>query len=92
MHGETLKIGKGRPRTGHEVPEGEDRYNSTLSLTSTLDAGGWSTPRPGRFTPGKETRYPFYRRLSGPQGRSGLVRKISPTPGFDSRTFQPVAS
>jgi hypothetical protein len=22
--------------------------------------GGWSTPRPGRFTPGK-TRYPFYR-------------------------------
>ena len=29
--------------------------------------------------PGK-TRYPFYRRLGGPQGRSGLVRKISPPP------------
>ena len=29
-------------------------YNSTLSLTSALDGGGWSTPRPGRFTPGKD--------------------------------------
>jgi hypothetical protein len=30
-------------------------YKSTLSLTSALDVGGWSTPRPGRFTPGKES-------------------------------------
>jgi len=29
------------------------RYSSTLSLTSELDGGGWSAPRPGRFTPGK---------------------------------------
>ena len=41
--------------------------------------------------PGK-TRYPSYRRLGGPQGRSGRVRKISPPPGFDPRTVQPVAS
>jgi len=42
--------------------------------------------RPGRFlTPGK-TRYPLYRRLGGPQGRSGQVRKISPSPGFDPGT------
>jgi len=27
---------------------------STPSLTSTLDGSGWSTPRPGRFTPGKD--------------------------------------
>ena len=33
--------------------------------------GGWSTPRPGRFTPGKETRYPLHMRLGGPHGRSG---------------------
>ena len=26
-------------------------YNSTLSLTSALDGGEWSTPRHGRFTP-----------------------------------------
>jgi hypothetical protein len=30
----------------------EYRYSSTLSLTSALDVIGWSTPRPGRFTPG----------------------------------------
>jgi hypothetical protein len=40
--------------------------------------------------PGK-TRYPMYRKLEGPQRRSGLVRKISPPPGFNPRTVQPVA-
>ena len=50
------------------------------------------TPHPSRFTPAKEARYPLYRRLGGPQGRSGRVRKISPPPGFDSRNAQPVAS
>jgi hypothetical protein len=44
------------------------------------------------FTPPGKTRYPLYRRLAGPQGRSGQVRKISPPTGFDPRTFQPVAS
>ena len=34
----------------------------------------------------------FYRRLGRPQGRSGQVRKISPPPGFDSRTVRPEAS
>jgi hypothetical protein len=43
------------PRTGHEGPEGEKRYSSTLSLTSALGGGRWTTPRPGRFTPGKES-------------------------------------
>ena len=41
--------------------------------------------------PGK-TPYPFYRKLGGPQGRSGQVRKISPPPVFEPRTVQPVAS
>jgi hypothetical protein len=84
--------GKGEvhPRTGHEGPEREQRYSSSLSLTSALDADGWSSPRPGRFTPGK-TRYPLYRRLGEPQRRYGRVRKISPPPGFDPRTVQPVA-
>jgi hypothetical protein len=31
-------------------------------------------------------------RLGGPQGQSGQVRKISPTPGFDPRAAQPVGS
>jgi hypothetical protein len=46
---------------------------------------------PAALPPGK-TRYTLYRRLGGPQGRSGRLRKISPTPGFDPRTVQPVAS
>ena len=45
---------------------------------------------PAVLPPGKIC-YPLYRRLGGPQGRSGGVRKISPQPGFDPRTFQPVA-
>jgi len=40
--------------TGHEGPQVEYRYSSTLSITSALDVGGWSTPPPGRFTPGKD--------------------------------------
>ena len=46
---------------------------------------------PAALPPGK-TPYPLYRRLGGPQGRSGRVRKISPSQGFDPRTVQPVAS
>jgi len=42
--------------------------------------------------PPEKTRYPLYWRLNGPQSRSGRVRKISATPGFDPRTLQPVAS
>jgi hypothetical protein len=34
----------------------------------------------------------LYRRLGAPQGQSGRVWKISPPPGFDPRTVQPVAS
>jgi hypothetical protein len=43
------------------------------------------------LTPGK-TRYPLYRRLGGPHGRSGQVCKISPPLGFDPWTIQPVGS
>jgi len=48
--------GKGNfhPRTAHEGPKGEYRYSPTISLTSGLDGGGWSTPSPGHFTPGKD--------------------------------------
>jgi hypothetical protein len=50
-------------------PEGESRYSSALSSTLALDGGGWSTPRLGHFTPGKETQYPFYRGW----GASGMI-------------------
>jgi hypothetical protein len=35
-----------------------------------------------------KSRYPMYRMLGWPQGRSGQARKISPLPGFDPRTDQ----
>jgi hypothetical protein len=54
------------PRTGHTGPKVEYRSSSTLSLTSALDGGGWSTPRPGRFTPGSSCGA-HWRGLSGPQ-------------------------
>ena len=52
--------------------------------------GGQHHP-PAALPPGR-TRYPLYRVLGGPQGRSGRGRKISLPPGFDPRTFQSVAS
>jgi hypothetical protein len=65
-------------------------YSSTLCWPQ-RKRGGWSVPRPGRFTLGKDP-VPLYRRERGLQGQSGRVRKILPPPGFDPRTVQPVAS
>ena len=45
---------KVHPRTDRDGPVGEDRYSSTLPLTSALEGDGWSMPRHGRFTPGKD--------------------------------------
>jgi hypothetical protein len=45
---------------------------------------------PAALPPGM-TRYSLYRRLGRLQGRSGLVLKISPPPGFDPRTVRLVA-
>jgi hypothetical protein len=42
--------------------------------------------------PRKDTHFPSYMRLSGPQGQAGWVRKTSPPPGFNPSTVQPVAS
>jgi len=60
-----------------------------------LDGRGWSSPRPGRFTSGTEPRYPLYRRLGGPMGRSGRVwsrENLLFTSEFEPRTVQAVAS
>ena len=46
---------------------------------------------PAALPPGT-TRCLLYRRLDEPQSRSGRVQKISPQPGLDRRTAQPVAS
>jgi hypothetical protein len=70
----------------------------STTLEQAMKAHRWSTGRadgqrhaPAALPPGK-TRYPLWRRLGGPQGWCGRVRKVSPQPGFDSRTVQSVAS
>ena len=58
-----LSKGKVHPRTGHEGPDGEQRYSSTLPSTSAL--GGVGGQRHAALPQGK-TRYPLYRRLGRP--------------------------
>ena len=58
-------------------------------MTTALEGGMRSAARPGRTLPPGKTRYPLYRRLGGPQGRSVGAENLAP-PGFDPRTVQPV--
>ena len=60
-------------------------------MTAALEGGEWSEARLGRSLPPGKTGYPFYRRLSGPQGQSGRSENLVPT-GIRSRTVQPVVS
>jgi len=83
--------GKVHPRTGYESSKGEYSYSSTLSLTSAVEGVDGQRHTPAASPLGK-TRYTLYRRLGGPQGRSGQGRKISPPTGFDPRIVQPIAS
>jgi hypothetical protein len=67
-------------------------YSSTLSLTSALDGCG-KRHASATLPPGKTPWYPLYRRLGGPPGPVWTGAEIlAPSPGFDSRTVQPVAS
>ena len=60
-------------------------------MTTALEGSEGSAARPGRTLPSGKTRYTLYRRLAGPQGRSGRAENLAP-PGFDPRTVQPVVS
>jgi hypothetical protein len=57
-------------------------YVPTMFLDIGTRRGDWSASHPGRFLHSGKTRYPLYRRLGGPRGRSGSLQKISPPPGF----------
>ena len=59
-------------------------------MTAALEGGEWLAGRPGRILPRGKNRYPFYKRLGGPQGRSGQVENLVPA-GIRSRNVQPVA-
>ena len=57
-------------------------------MTAALEGGEWSAACPGRTLPPEKTRYPFYRRLGGPQERSGCAENLVP-PGFDPGLSSP---
>ena len=46
--------GKGHPRTGHEGPEEEQMYSSTLPSTSALDGVGGLRHAPAALPPSKD--------------------------------------
>jgi hypothetical protein len=73
----------------HEGPDEKKSYNSTLTLTSAIGGDGWSTPRPGRFTPGEESRYPFVQEAGWAAGPENLA---PPSLGSDLRIAQLLAS
>jgi len=60
-------------------------------MTAALEGSEWSAARPGRNLPPGKTRYPFYRSLREPRGRSGRAENLVPA-GIRSRTVQPVVS
>jgi hypothetical protein len=53
--------------------------------------GGWSAPRPGRFTPGKDP-VPIVQEPGWASGQVWTCAKNLAPPGFDPRTVQPVVS
>ena len=69
-------------------------YSSTLVLTSALDEGVWSTPRCGRFTPGKD-QVPVSQEAGwAPRSVWTDTNNLAPHPPpvVNPRTAQPVAS
>jgi hypothetical protein len=86
-------VGRFHPFIGHKGPLGEQRYSSTLFLTSALEVGeGVSVTSRPCLTPGER---PGTHCTGGWAGlRAGLDRggKSRPPPGFDPRIVQPVRS
>jgi len=82
-----VKWSRYRPGVAQRVGRGI----ALLFMTAALEGGEWSATRPGRTLHSGKTRYPFYRRLGGPQGRSGRAENLVPA-GIRSRTVQPVVS
>ena len=73
------------PRRGHEHPQEEKRYSSTLFFNLGARWSGCLTPP---LYPRVETRCPLYRKLGEPQNPSGRVRKTSSPIGIRSLNRQ----
>ena len=91
---ENLVYGKGKiyTRTCNEDAEAEKRYSSTLSLTLALDGVGGQRHVPTVLLSRKRPGNHYAWRWVGPTADVELVQEISPPPGFEPRTVQPVAS
>ena len=72
-------------------PRGWVEVQLYSSMTAALEGGEWSVARTGRTLPPGKTRYPFYKRLGRPQGRSGRAENLVTT-GIRFRTVQPGSS
>ena len=80
------------PLTGHESPERKQRCSSTLPLTSLLDKGGWSRPRPSHsLCLGIPSTHCTGDRVGSTAGLDRCGKSCPPPVGFDSQTIQPVA-
>jgi len=78
-----VKLSRYRPGVAQRVGRGI----ALLFHDRTRRGGECSAARPGHTLPPGKTRYPFYRRLDGPQGRFGRAENLVPT-GIRSRTVQ----
>jgi hypothetical protein len=90
--GEKVKVKQSRYRPGVAQRVGRSTCITLLfhDLGTRRRWGVSVTPRP-LFILGKDP-VPIVQEAGWPQGRSRQVRMISPPPGFDPRTVQPVAS
>jgi len=70
----------------------EQSYSSTLSLTSTLDGGEWSTPHPATINPWTRPGTHYTGGRVGPRTVLDVFRKSHPQTGFDFLTVQAAAS
>jgi len=70
--------GKFHPRTGYEGPEGEYRYSSILSLTSSLVGVGGQRHAPAALPPGKPGTHCTGGWVSPRTGLEG-VENLAPT-------------
>ena len=78
--------------TGHQGPEMEYRYNSTLSLNSALDGVGGQRHAPAALYPRERPGTHCIGGWVGPRAGLDGCGKSRPTPGFDPLTVHPVAS
>jgi hypothetical protein len=83
----TVKWSRYRPGVAQRVGRGI----ALLFHDHRTRRGEWPAARSGRTLPLGKSRYPLYRRLGGPQGRSERAENLVPT-GIRSRTVQHVVS